>query len=617
MDQCLPFNKHQRYGRSLFTVAFPLLVLLNFLPTVPMAHALQVTLAWDSNRDPGIAGYKVYRGTSTRNYSISYDAGLGNRYAISDLQAGTTCYFAATAYDQHGNESDFSEEVTYAAPVPNDPPAARDGVFSTHQDTPGSGVLIAADPEGKALAYAIATQGSKGTVTLNDAAAGTFTYTPHAGAAGDDSFTFEVRDPGGLSAIANVAVRIVPVNHAPVAESGKAITFQDTPISGSLRATDAEGDALRYEIVGGPALGALSLDAATGTFTYIPLADTTGTDAFTFKAGDGGEDSKAASFEVIINAHVKILLEAETGSLTAPMVPAKDPEAGGGKYLRVPNGEGHVAGALNPGGEVVYSFKVPTAGNYQVWARVIANNVNHNSFFVAMDYGAGIVWHTAVGAKKTWIWDRLKGENDPHPVSFYLEAGMHTLVIRPMADGTKLDSLLITTDAMWMGETVCGDAEDGGTDGWEIFDATPAGALISNVFDEDRGGYVIELSGSRKQNGYRLRCESLDHWAGKGRSVIEWSMKYDENFAISVAVQTTSGPRTLQYEPVNTDHLGDARRVRLGIGVGAKDGEWHTFVRDLQADLTRAQEGVEILQVNSFAVRGSGRVDDIKLRESL
>ena len=103
----------------------------------------------------------------------------------------------------------------------------------------------------------------------------------------------------------------------------------------------------------------------------------------------------------------------------------------------------------------------------------------------------------------------------------------------------------------------------------------------------------------------------------RSQFVIEWSMKYDENFMIYVEVQTTTGYRYLQYEPINGDHLGASSQVRLGLGTGTKDGQWHTFVRDLQADLTKAQEGVQILQVNTFAIRGSGKIDDMKLRPSI
>ena len=50
-----------------------------------------------------------------------------------------------------------------------------------------------------------------------------------------------------------------------------------------------------------------------------------------------------------------------------------------------------------------------------------------------------------------------------------------------------------------------------------------------------------------------------------------------------------------------------------GLGSDATDGRWHTFTRDLEADLADAQRGVNILEVNGFLIRGSGKVDDIML----
>ena len=54
-----------------------------------------------------------------------------------------------------------------------------------------------------------------------------------------------------------------------------------------------------------------------------------------------------------------------------------------------------------------------------------------------------------------------------------------------------------------------------------------------------------------------------------------------------------------------------------GLGSGVIDGRWRTFVRDLQADLQEAQPGVGIVEVNGFLIRGSGKVDDIKLKSTL
>ncbi len=76
-----------------------------------------ITLAWnkpDSNSDGSdlndLAGYKIYYGTSSNNYTQSIDAGNITSAVISNLSSGTWC-FATTAYDKAGNESDYSNEA--------------------------------------------------------------------------------------------------------------------------------------------------------------------------------------------------------------------------------------------------------------------------------------------------------------------------------------------------------------------------------------------------------------------------------------------------------------------------------------------------------------------------
>lgn len=76
-----------------------------------------VTLAWDTpalNSDGTIlddlAGFTIYYGQSSQNYSESIDAGDVNDYTVDNLTSGMWC-FSVTAYDASGNESDFSNEV--------------------------------------------------------------------------------------------------------------------------------------------------------------------------------------------------------------------------------------------------------------------------------------------------------------------------------------------------------------------------------------------------------------------------------------------------------------------------------------------------------------------------
>jgi hypothetical protein len=77
------------------------------------AFAYQLTLEWDSNVEQDLAGYIVYYGTASRDYDYDVDVGEETSCTISNLYSGVTYYFAVTAYDIDGNESDYSPEITY------------------------------------------------------------------------------------------------------------------------------------------------------------------------------------------------------------------------------------------------------------------------------------------------------------------------------------------------------------------------------------------------------------------------------------------------------------------------------------------------------------------------
>ncbi len=85
-------------------------------------------------------------------------------------------------------------------------------------------------------------------------------------------------------------------NTPPVAEGQTVETDEEVPVDITLVATDADGDALTYSIVAGPANGVLSGTAPA--VTYTPNAGYNGGDSFTFKANDGPADSNVATVTV-------------------------------------------------------------------------------------------------------------------------------------------------------------------------------------------------------------------------------------------------------------------------------------------------------------------------------
>ena len=58
-----------RTSSLILTFLFILAGLILFLS--PVSHAAQVTLAWDPETDPNVTGYRVYYGTSSRNYPFN------------------------------------------------------------------------------------------------------------------------------------------------------------------------------------------------------------------------------------------------------------------------------------------------------------------------------------------------------------------------------------------------------------------------------------------------------------------------------------------------------------------------------------------------------------------
>ncbi|WP_161952919.1 sugar-binding protein [Paenibacillus sp. EZ-K15] len=88
------------------------------------------------------------------------------------------------------------------------PPIAADASFMVTAGKRKKGNLQAEYPEGAKLQFEIVDRSKKGVVKLIDAAAGRFEYAAAADAAGEDHFTFRVRDGSQVSNIATVSIVI-------------------------------------------------------------------------------------------------------------------------------------------------------------------------------------------------------------------------------------------------------------------------------------------------------------------------------------------------------------------------------------------------------------------------
>ena len=148
-----------------------------------------------------------------------------------------------------------------------------------------AGSVVATDADGDQLQYSVQGSAAHGTVTL-DASTGKYIYT-----AGDyvGSDTFTVRVADGHGGFADHVVNVGLTNTGPVISSASATSLSvghGKSVSGSVTATDADGDQLQYSVQGSAAHGTVTLDASTGKYIYT-AGDYVGSDTFTVRVADG------------------------------------------------------------------------------------------------------------------------------------------------------------------------------------------------------------------------------------------------------------------------------------------------------------------------------------------
>jgi len=146
----------QKYKINVFCI-FVLTTSFAFLFILPIsvndAVAAEISLAWDQNPESDIAGYKIYYGVTSRNYTNVIDVGQTTTCTIAGLEEGITYFLAATAYDTLGTESSFSAEISFivnAAGYDNN----HDGIPDSEQDN----VVSVPSYDGKAAITLVANE---------------------------------------------------------------------------------------------------------------------------------------------------------------------------------------------------------------------------------------------------------------------------------------------------------------------------------------------------------------------------------------------------------------------------------------------------------------------------
>ena len=250
----------------------------------------------------------------------------GMTYTLADLRgmrfrpvtegAGDSATFAWVVRDDggtaRGGVDTLAESLRVTVtPAPRPPTASADS-YTTGADTilvgPAPGVL-ANDTPGEAgpLAAEITRGPTHGTLTLHPD--GSFSYSPVAGYAGSDRFTYRATDGRGGSSLGEVTLSVT----APV--GGRSDTDVVTPVGTPVRVTAVAPPAdtaapqpapVTAELLTGGAHGTVTM-ADDGSFSYTPDPGYTGPDTFRYRVIDGQSPPAVKTVTIQVQAAPAVL----------------------------------------------------------------------------------------------------------------------------------------------------------------------------------------------------------------------------------------------------------------------------------------------------------------------
>ncbi|WP_426359187.1 beta strand repeat-containing protein [Pseudocolwellia sp. HL-MZ19] len=227
-------------------------------------------------------------------YTITIIAGDGNGTSVSDSFSWT---IDNPPLQANPDTNTVTENGTLNIP-------ASSGVLSNDADPDGDNISVAEVDNSNANVGNVVSGSFGGSFIIN--ADGSYSF--DAGTDFDDLAVGESRttsviyqasdNEGGLSS-STLTITVTGENDAPVVSPETQTTNEDTPISGQVNATDAEGDVLTITLKTSPSDGTVIVNN-NGTYTYTPNNNFNGLDTFIVTV----EDSNGSSVDETVTINV-------------------------------------------------------------------------------------------------------------------------------------------------------------------------------------------------------------------------------------------------------------------------------------------------------------------------
>ena len=248
--------------------------------------------------DSATLAFSLVSTTNAHGTVIITDPATGAFRYTPDANFNGSASFTFVAND--GTVDSNISTVTITVNAVNDAPTASDGSLTTNEDTAKTGTLSATDIDSATLAFSlVSTTNAHGTVTMTDAAAGAFSYTPDVNFNGSASFTFVANDGTVDSNIGTVTIAVNAVNDAPSftkgadrtgSLSGLAQTVSHWATGISAGPADEVGQLVNFLVStnNNALFSVLPAISADGTLTYTLINNTTGSATVSVRLHDTG-----------------------------------------------------------------------------------------------------------------------------------------------------------------------------------------------------------------------------------------------------------------------------------------------------------------------------------------
>lgn len=270
-----------------------------------------LTLAWDPSPDSNVV-YKVYYGPASGVYTNSVAAGSATTVTVSNLMDAALYYFAATAVDTNGLESEFSNEASGMVNPPNQLPTLNAISDRTINEDSGlqsvslSGISSGSSNELQTLVVT-ATSSNPALIPnpvvnyVSPGSTGSLSFTAVANAFGSATITVRVND-GGLSnniTSRSFVVTVNGVNDSPTLNAlanlsiNENAVLQTVGLSGISSGATNEIQVLTVTatssnpgLIPAPVIIYTS-PSASGSLTFTPVPSAWGTATITVRVSDG------------------------------------------------------------------------------------------------------------------------------------------------------------------------------------------------------------------------------------------------------------------------------------------------------------------------------------------